>query len=280
MTNQTALQKISNFFITKIIIGIIVVGGSVALTEWSGRSLLNKTPLTDDVKNIIIAITESIIALMSYILLFRVYEKRQIKELSLSTFGKHALMGFLAGLILQSLFILIIYISGGYVVTHVNPASFLLPGFTTALIAGFVAEIIIRGIIFRFTEEKTGTVTALIILMLLFALMHLNAAGATVLSVLCTATQAGLLLSAAYVYTRSLWFTIFLHFAWDFAEPGIYGAINPGNTIEKSLFTSKISGPELLTGGQFGPQNSIQSLIFCLAAAILFLWLARRKKNL
>ena len=72
---------------------------------------------------------------------------------------------------------------------------------------------------------------------------------------------------------------VFLHFAWDFAEPGIYGGINPGITIEKSLFTSNFTGPELLTGGQFGPGNSIQAAMFCLIAGLIFLWLAKRKNN-
>jgi uncharacterized protein len=61
--------------------------------------------------------------------------------------------------------------------------------------------------------------------------------------------------------------------------PGIYGAINPGITLEKSLFKSKITGSELITGGHFGPGNSIQATIFCLIAELLFLWLAKRKNN-
>ncbi|MEP7372489.1 MAG: CPBP family intramembrane glutamic endopeptidase [Chitinophagaceae bacterium] len=279
MNKQTAIPKALHFFLTKIIIGIAVVGGSVALTEWSGRLLLDKTQLTDNSKNVIIAISDAAIALLSYILLFRAYEKRQIKELSSLAFGKNAMIGFATGLVLQSLFILVIYMTDGYSVIKINPFSFLVPAFTTALTAGFVAEILIRSVFFRLLEEKSGTKIALLILTLLFGLLHLNVAGATALSVFTTAIQAGLLLSAAYVFTRSLWVTIFFHFAWDFAEPGIFGAANPGNTIEQSLFTSKITGPVYLTGGQSGPQNSIQALLFCSIAALLFLWLAKRNNT-
>lgn len=279
MNNQTALQKTLNFFVTKIFIGIVVVGGSVALVEFTGRFLLNKTQLPFELKNGIIGITEVIIALLVYILLFRFYEKRKIKELSLATFGKNALIGFLTGLTIQSLLILVIYFSRGYSVLHVNPASFLIPGFTIAFVAGFIAEIILRGIIFRLTEEKLGTVNALIILALLFAFLQLSVPGATILSVFSTAIHAGILLSASYVFTRSLWLSIFLHFAWDFAEPGIYGAINPGNTITTSLLRSDITGSEFLTGGKFGPENSIQAIIFCSVTVLLFLFLAKKKNN-
>jgi len=279
MNSQMTLKKIIHFPLTKIVIGIAVVGGSVALGELVSKSLLDKIQMPDELKNGITGIMDVSMALLSYILLFKLYEKRKIKELSLTAFLKNAVIGFLTGLILQSLLILVIYIAGGYSIIHVNPVSFLLPAFIVALTAGFVAEILIRGIIFRLTEEKLGTIIALIISALLFALFHLGNSGATFLSVLSTAIQAGMLLAAAYVFTRSLWFPIFLHFAWDFAEPGIYGAINPGNTIAKSLFTSKITGSKLLTGGQLGPENSIQATIFCLMAGLLFLWLAKRKNN-
>ena len=279
MSNQNALQKILHFFLTKIIIGIVVVAGSVAFTEWLGRLILDRISINSEIKNFIVGIAEAGIALLSYILLFRAYEKRAITELQLSTFGKHALPGFLIGLLIQSLLILVIYVYGGYTIEKVNPVSSIIPVFSIAISAGFVAEIIIRGIIFRVTEEKAGTVIALIILTIVFALMHFNVKGATTVSIIATAIQAGFLLSAAYVYTRSLWFTIFFHFAWDLTEPGIYGAINPGNTIENSILQSRITGPQLITGGSLGPENSIQAILFCLATALLFLWLAKRKKH-
>jgi hypothetical protein len=279
MSKQIALQKVFQFFLIKMIIGIVVVGGFVAFSEWSGRWLLDRSQLSDELKNVMIAISDSAIALFGYILLFRLYENRRIKELSLSTLGKNAILGFTAGLILQSLFILVIYITGNYSVIRINPVSFLLPSFTTALTAGFVSEILIRGIIFRITEEKLGSVVALFIITLLFALLHVNVEGATLLSVCSTAMQAGVLLSAAWVFTRSLWFTIFLHFAWDFAEPGIFGALNPGNSIRQSLFSGEVSGPAFLTGGPQGPQNSIQALIICAIAGLLFLWMAKQKHN-
>jgi len=41
------LKKIIHFPLTKIIIGILVVAGSVALGEWLSKSLLNKTQLSN-----------------------------------------------------------------------------------------------------------------------------------------------------------------------------------------------------------------------------------------
>jgi uncharacterized protein len=278
MNKHTVLSKILSFFLTKIIIGIAIVGGSVVFTEWAGRLLLANIQVTGEIKNLIIALGDSGAALFSYIFLFRVYEKRQIAELSSSTFCKYAIIGFATGSILQLIFILVIFLANGYSVLAINPLLSLIPALAAALTAGFVAEILIRGIFFRLTEQKFGTEIALLIITLLFGLLHLNAPGATILSVITTAIEAGFLLSAAYVFTRSLWSTIFLHFAWDFAEPGIFGGINPGIT-EKSLLISNITGSDLFTGGKSGPQNSMQALIVCFTLGLLFIYLAKRNHS-
>jgi uncharacterized protein len=279
MNNQTTLKKIIYFPLSRIVIGIAVIVGSVALCEWARKLFPDKFQQANDFENGIIGIAEVCMALLSYVLLFGLYEKRRIKELSLAALPKNALIGFLSGLMLQSLAILVIYFAGGYFIVHVNPVSFIFPGFIMAMVAGFVAEILIIGVLFRLAEEKLGTVIALIIAGLLFVIMHSGAKGATILSVASTATQAGVLLPALYVFSRSLWLPIFFHFAWDFAEPGIFGGINPGIGICQSLFKSRIMGSELLTGGQFGPGNSIQATLFCLMAALLLLWLAKKKNN-
>jgi membrane protease YdiL (CAAX protease family) len=182
-------------------------------------------------------------------------------------------------LMMQSLTILVIYFAAGYYLVHVNPGSFIFPGFIKAMVAGFVAEILIVGVLFRLAEEKLGTVIALVIAALFFVIMHSGAKGATILSVASTAIQAGVLIPALYVFSRSLWLPIFFHFAWDFCEPGIYGGINPGIGDVQSLFESRITGPELLTGGQFGPGDSIQATLFCLGAALLLLWSAKKKNG-
>jgi membrane protease YdiL (CAAX protease family) len=279
MNSQTTLSKILSFFLIKMIIGIAAVVSSVFLVEWLGRLLLGQTQLTDDVKNIIIAVADAIAALLTYVFVFRLYEHRKIKELSVASLGKNAIIGFATGLILQSFFILIIFIFGKYSIVYKNPVSFFIPSFAAAFTAGFVAEILIVGIFFRLAEEKLGTLNTLLISFILFAVMHVSAKGATTLSVLSTAMQAGVLLPAVFIYSRNLWIPIFLHFAWDFAEPGIFGGINPGMSIDKSLFTSTISGASFLTGGQTGPQNSIQSLVCCSAVALIVLGMAKQKNH-
>ena len=280
MNKQNIFHKIIFFFLTKIIIAIAAVAGVVILIESAIRPLLEKIKISDELINGIIGISEAATAVFIYIFLFSFYEKRKITELSFSTFGNSANLGFFTGFLLQSLFVFVIFIAGGYSITQVNPFSDMIPALTMALTAGFVAEVIIIGIVFRIIEKQFGTAVSLAIMILLFIIAHSGVKDGNIVSVLSTSINAGLLLPAAYVFSRNLWLPIFLHFSWDFTEPGIYGAINPGISITKSLFNSKISGPRLITGGPLGPQNSIQALIICLIMGTIFLWLAKRKNNL
>jgi len=277
---QTSLEKVLHFFITKMIVGIGVIVLLVAFTEWLHSSILDKTNLPDNVKALIIAVAEAFIATGGYIFLFRVYDKRHIHELSATAFIPNAVVGFLTGVLLQALFILIIYLAGTFLVVKVNPVSTLTSPFAFALTAGFVAEIILIGIVFRLLEQQTGTLIALIVFIILFAVLHVNVKGASIVSVGATAMQAGLLLPASFVFSRNLWLPIFLHFGWDFAEPGIFGGINPSSSLAQGLLTSKIAGNSLITGGETGPQDSLSSLLLCLILGLIFLTLAKRKNSL
>ena len=279
MKKQTVLPDILSFFLTKIIIGIAVLVGLVFLIESAARPLLDKTNLSDNLKNGIMACMVITGTLAGYSILFKFIEKRKINELSLEGFWPYALTGLIIGFLLQSLFVLIAFFAGQFRIDHLNPLSFMIPSLIDALVAGFVAEIIILGVVFRLTEEKLGTTYTLVIFIILFAILHAGGRNANFISVSATAIQSGFMLSAAYIYLRNLWLPIVLHFAWDFTEPGIYGAINPGNSNIKSLFSSTLNGNALITGGPTGPQNSIQALILCLVAGYIFLWLARRKNN-
>ena len=262
-----------------MIVGIGVLVLLVAFIEWLRSSILDKTNLSNDVKALTVAIAEAFIATIGYIFVFRWYDKRRIYELSAVLFINNVLIGFLIGVILQSLFILIIYLAGTFLVVNVNPVSVLVSPFAFALTAGFVAEIIMIGIVFRLLEQQTGTVIALLVFIILFAILHINVKGATVISVGATAMQAGLMLPAAYVFSRNLWLPVFIHFGWDFAEPGIFGGINPSSSLTQGLLTSKISGNSLLTGGETGPLDSLSSLLLCLLLGLAFLLLAKRKSN-
>ena len=60
-------------------------------------------------------------------------------------------------------------------------------------------------------------------------------------------------------------------------QSGIFGAITSGNEKTSGLLTTKITGNPLITGGEFGPEGTIQAIIFCVLAGIILLKLSKNK---
>ena len=48
----------------------------------------------------------------------------------------------------------------------------------------------------------------------------------------------------------------------------------------KSLLTTKIEGAKWFTGGQFGPEGSIQATVFCLAATMVLMLINYKQHNI
>src|SRR5262249_26286200 len=133
-----------------------------------------------------------------------------------------------------------------------------------------------RGGLFRIVEERFGTFVGLLISAGFFGAVHFGNPGATVVSSVAIALEAGLLLALAYTATRSLWVPIGLHFAWNFTEGGVFSTEVSGNTVHGVLAT-KLAGPELMTGGTFGPEASVIAVAICLVLAAVFLVMTVRR---
>lgn len=280
MNKKNIGQKILRFPLTKIIIGFIVVAGTVGVGQILILKTLDLTNIDKDFKNLIGGIFVAIFAIISYTYLFKFYEKRKITEFSKNGLVKNLTIGIVLGAILQTLTILVIYLKGGYSVVSINPILFIIPPLTMAFTSAIVEETLLRGIVFRILEEKLGSYIALIISAILFGLMHLANPNSSLIVGIGLAIQAGLLLAVAYIYSRNLWFPIAIHFAWNFTQSAIFGASVSGSAISKTLITSKIEGAQWFTGGQFGPEGSIQATLFCLIATIILIIISQRKGNI
>ena len=277
MNKKNIGQKILHFPLTKIIIGLIVCGGIIAIGQTLISKALNLTSIDKDLKNLISGIFLAMLIIISYSYLFKFYEKRVITEFSKKSIIKSLTIGIILGVILQSLTILVIYLKGGYAVISINPILFIIPALTMGITSAIIEETLFRGIIFRIPEEKLGSYISLLISALIFGALHISNPNSSISAGIGLAIQAGLLLGAAYIYSRNLWFPIAIHFAWNFTQSAIFGANVSGNVISKTLITSKIEGAEWFTGGQFGPEGSIQATVFCLIATIILLILSHKE---
>ncbi len=273
------MKKLFQSPYTRMAAGIVLITALIILVQVAGRSLLPYVQISEDYKHLIVSTLTAVAALAGYVVLYRYYEKREITELKFTAFGRNASLGLSIGVLIQLLLIFVLFLSGGYAIISVNPVSYVVPGLAIAISSAAFEEVLFRGIIFRLLEEKLGSMIALLISAAIFGGLHLLNENSTILSGVSVAVEAGILLAALYIYSRNLWLPIFMHFGWNFVESGIFGVANSGNVVTKSLFTSKLSGPEILTGGGFGPENSVQAVVFGLIAALIFLWAAKRQNK-
>jgi membrane protease YdiL (CAAX protease family) len=277
MDKKSIGQKIIHFPLTKIIIGVLVCGVVLSVGKLVMGKILDLTALDVSIKSLVTALVVAVFAIVSYTYLFKFYEKREVTEFSKKGLFKSLTFGIVLGTVLQSLTILVIYLKGGYSIISINPILFLVPPLTMAFTAAIFEEILMRGIIFRITEEKLGSYFALFISAILFGAMHLGNPNSSLIAAIGLAIQAGLLLASAYIYSRNLWFPIAVHFAWNFTQSALFGANVSGTTMAKTLITSKIEGAEWYTGGQFGPEGSVQATAFCLIATVVLLILSHKE---
>ena len=273
-------HKVLNFAVVKILIGFIFCAGIVVFAQIGLSKLLAVTGMEKEEKMLFTGIVVASLSIVTYTWLFRFYEKRRITELSVKGIGKNLSLGICMGIALQSLTILVIYLNKGFTVISVNSMLFMLPSLAMAFTSAIFEEILFRGIIFRITEEKLGSYWALIISAAIFGAMHLANPHSSILAALGLAIQAGLLLAAAYIFSRNLWFPIAIHFAWNFTQSGIFGVSTSGNNMGKPLLTTKIEGAEWFTGGQFGPEASIQATVFCLIATIVLMLFNHKQRRI
>ena len=270
-------KQIFYYPITRIFLGLVVIIGALALFQFSTSWLLKLAHVANDAHKTILSIEAPLVTLLAYTLLYKYYEKRNVDELSLRTLPGSLLSGALLGIGLQSLVILVIYLMGGYTVVSINPVSFILPGLLIAFTSGIMEEVLFRGVLFRIVSEKWGIVVALTVSAFLFGALHLKNPNSSWYSAIAIAIEAGILLGACYVYAGNLWLPIGVHFGWNFAEADLFGGVLSGNVINKTLITAKFTGSEYLTGGAFGPENSLPSILICTGAGVLLLWLAYKK---
>jgi len=144
------------------------------------------------------------------------------------------------------------------------------------VVAGFVEEVLFRGVIFRWVEEFAGSWVALLVSGGLFGLAHITNDNATLFSSVAIAVEAGLLLGAAYMLTRSLWLAVGIHAGWNLTQGLVFDVSVSGFDVN-GIVAAELSGPAWLTGGDFGLEASVIALVVATSAGVWMLVKAARQ---
>ncbi len=224
-------------------------------------------------------------AVLGYWAYVRFVEKRKAPELRPAPLG--IAVGGLSGACLIGLAMSLLFASGVYVATaYRGPQDGLLGIAGVIVIAAMLEEIVFRCILFRILESAWGTMPALWLNSLIFGLAHIgNVEGrASTMEEVATVVSCvlgGAMWTMVFVHSRNLWVTTAHHAAWNFT------IILSGITLSgiddwrgHALFASEYRGPALWTGGIFGPEASLLTLMMVAASIAGMLYWARTKQRL
>ncbi|MDO3411984.1 CPBP family intramembrane metalloprotease [Saccharibacillus sp. CPCC 101409] len=211
-----------------------------------------------------------------YLLVMKKIARRPVPELSTQRAGRETLLGIGTGLLFIGLSVLVIAIFGGYSFrwAPADAAGSLIAGLVLFASAALFEEMIFRGLLLQAIERIGGSWIALAATSLFFGAVHLANPSATLLSAAAIAVEAGLLLGAAFLWRRNLWFVTGLHFAWNASE-SLLGIQVSGLDVS-GLFEVRVGGSAWLTGGDFGLEGSLVPVAIGLLLAVFMLSRAKR----
>jgi len=156
--------------------------------------------------------------------------------------------------------------------------------FLTMLSVGFYEELIFRGYPIKNIAEgftvgsissEKAAVFAVLLTSILFGFAHAGNPNATTLSTF-NIVLAGIMLAVPLVLTGRLALSIGIHFSWNWIMGGVYGLPVSGLDSRRSILQTNEIGPDLFTGGNFGPEAGLLGLLGM--AVILFSVLAYSKR--
>nr|WP_323746527.1 CPBP family intramembrane glutamic endopeptidase [Catenulispora pinisilvae] len=221
-----------------------------------------------------------VVAMGVYWLVMRRLARRATPEIARRGAGRRVLLGGAIGLGFVAAATALIAAFGGYSFSWAHHA--VLPTLASVLAlqagAAVTEELMFRGVALQAIEQRWGSRVAVVATALFFGAAHLANPGATLWSGLAIAIEAGVMLGAAFLWRRSIWLVVGVHFAWNTVEQ-LLGVPVSGHAADARLLTVHTSGSHLLTGGGFGLEASVVPVVISLLLAVPMFAAARRRGN-
>ena len=190
---------------------------------------------------------------------------------------KELLAGLAFGFLFFTVIFLILRVAGLVDVTVGGMNSKTLETMLTYLIvftaAGILEEVVNRGYLFQAFIEGTRVWMAILIFSFIFSFVHIFNEDFSWVGGICLFLH-GILFGLVYFKTRSLWIPIGLHVAWNWTQGPLWGMKVSGTGIGHTFMVSAPKGPELFSGGEFGAEGSLITVIVTVGL-LLYIWKAK-----
>ena len=240
-------------------------------------------------KNILLPsqIVELVMITASVYIARRFLDKRSFASLGLSV-NKSAVLDVFVGVFISAFIMAIIYaieFMTGWVkfegfAWEVDSAKTVIVNLFLFLFifitVGWNEELLSRGYHLQNLASGTNMFWGVLISSSVFGLAHLGNPNATWVSA-AGIFFAGLFLAYGYLRTGQLWLSIGLHIGWNFFEGVIFGFPVSGLDIYR-LIRHQIHGPEIWTGGAFGPEAGLIVLPALVVGSVLIYFYTRDRR--
>jgi len=231
-------------------------------------------------QNLVISLFTLIGTIVVISIFRRIIDKESFLSLGFHSkgFRKEIIIGFFLGaLLIASGFIILILMNEVKLVGIYPEPTNLIFGILLFVSVAISEELFIRGYILNNLMLSMPRIIALLISSILFSVLHVFNGNFSWLS-FWNLTLSGLLLGLPYVYTKSLWLPIALHFSWNFFQGTIFG-FNVSGQETYSLFSQTRTSDNIWNGGTFGFEGSILSIVFQSIAIFSLWWYYNRKSE-
>lgn len=139
-------------------------------------------------------------------------------------------------------------------------------------------ELATRGYAFALLRQHLGARAAIVVTSVIFGLMHLENAGATLQSI-AVVMLAGIFLGSILVALRSLYAAWSAHVAWNFVMAGVMHSSVSGTGLGTPNYRTVDAGPDWATGGAWGPEAGLFAATGMLLAIVFLLRRGARPRS-
>ncbi|HET6597745.1 MAG TPA: type II CAAX endopeptidase family protein [Anaerolineales bacterium] len=245
-------------------------------------------PIGQSTRSIPLQILNFLATTISVFVARRWLDKRSIESLGLKL-DAHTWLDILAGIaisLIQMGFIYVAMLGLGWLTFEgfaweIDPLGIVISNvfffFVIFIFVGWDEELLSRGYHLQTLAGGLNLFWAVVLSSAVFGLLHLANPNATWVSA-AGIFLAGLFLAYGYIRTRQLWLPIGLHIGWNFFEGVGFGFPVSGLEDIYKLLRIQVHGPEIWTGGAFGPEAGLIVVpALLLGALLIYLYTAQRK---
>jgi uncharacterized protein len=145
-----------------------------------------------------------------------------------------------------------------------------------AYFRGYLISNLKEGLQIGSIKREWAVLLAVVASAIVFGIAHANNPNANLFSVI-NISVAGIVLAYPYIKTGSMAISVGMHLSWNYFQGTVFGLPVSGVDMEETIITTTVTGPDLFTGGLFGPEGGLLGFagltvmaVFCYLYLVMF----------